>query len=261
MEAIDIETQLKTSFPSIEACTKLKSRNGTQSSSFLLTTSKDINLGKLKQIEDIDNVRVKWEPFHKKLRVTQCHNCQNFGHGSSSCQLKSRCVKCTKNHHTRDCPSKREDNQVQCCNCHGPHPANYRKCPAYERYVDSRNKTQKAPNTTPTRTFAHQNTDTRTFAQATANIMPAHTTPPNTHTHTANSQQSKQYTATHTHSSNQHENDTHTFSTLLQELNTLNSICNLKEMLMLVRQLNAKLTPNMSPIEKLMVIQEVTNGY
>jgi len=56
--------------------------------------------------------------------------CQGFGHSSNHCNHTPKCVKCGNNHETKTC-SKTADQPLKCCNCGGPHTANYRKCPAY----------------------------------------------------------------------------------------------------------------------------------
>ncbi|CAH2099807.1 unnamed protein product [Euphydryas editha] len=61
----------------------------------------------------------------------QCHRCQLYGHSARHCHAKPRCVKCTGDHGTSDCPRKTRDPEIppSCvlCNTQG-HPANYRGC-------------------------------------------------------------------------------------------------------------------------------------
>ncbi|CAH2097931.1 unnamed protein product [Euphydryas editha] len=61
----------------------------------------------------------------------QCHRCQLYGHSARHCHAKPRCVKCTGDHGTSDCPRKARDPEIppSCvlCNTQG-HPANYRGC-------------------------------------------------------------------------------------------------------------------------------------
>nr|ABC24963.1 gag-like protein [Monascus pilosus] len=61
-------------------------------------------------------------PICPKQRPLQCSRCHHF-HDTRACRSNTRCISCgsTKIEHT--C-------RVQCINCHGPHAADYPKCPA-----------------------------------------------------------------------------------------------------------------------------------
>ncbi|UYV71898.1 hypothetical protein LAZ67_9000983 [Cordylochernes scorpioides] len=50
--------------------------------------------------------KIAVESFRTTNRVTQCFNCQGFGHGQLNCFLKPKCVKCAEEHHSKDCPRK-----------------------------------------------------------------------------------------------------------------------------------------------------------
>lgn len=63
----------------------------------------------------------------------QCYRCQRFGHTKNYCNLPPRCVKCTENHHYKEC-KKKADQPPKCINCGGEHPANFRGC---KYYIDS----------------------------------------------------------------------------------------------------------------------------
>jgi len=82
-------------------------------------------------IGDIFYVRVKIEPY-KNSGPAQCFNCQNFGHSSHNCNQTARCVKCGKEHPTKECTKPKTDKPC-CCNCGGEHTANYRGC---HHYID-----------------------------------------------------------------------------------------------------------------------------
>ncbi|CAH0562807.1 unnamed protein product [Brassicogethes aeneus] len=44
------------------------------------------------------------------IRVTRCHNCQQYGHMSSSCRAKApACAHCAKQHNTDKCPTNNQD--------------------------------------------------------------------------------------------------------------------------------------------------------
>lgn len=95
----------------------------------------------------INRTIVKWN-FHRKLprKVTQCYNCQMFGHGSKHCRVKTFCAHCSGPHATTECSSK--DN-IKCANCHGNHKSTDPGCPSRRNYVDFRQKmTPKKPRRT-----------------------------------------------------------------------------------------------------------------
>lgn len=89
----------------------------------------------------IDYIKVKWE-FQKpnKSKITQCYNCQMFGHGSSRCKVKTFCANCAGNHKTSEC----KETTVKCANCSGTHKSTYDKCPNKENYISIRQRTQPA---------------------------------------------------------------------------------------------------------------------
>lgn len=91
----------------------------------------------------IDNLMVKWEKFKKsQTRVTQCKNCQDYGHGARQCGKLYRCVKCVLNHAPGECSRTTRDGNPTCINCQGDHAANSKVCKFYKEYLHkiSRNK-------------------------------------------------------------------------------------------------------------------------
>ncbi len=100
----------------------------------------------LKEIRSLFNVVVSWS-FYNNSGITQCSNCQNFGHGSSNCFLLPSCVKCGGSHQTKSCPLDKEKKdgkipmQKLCCvNCFGHHTANYQNCPARQQYISNQSQ-------------------------------------------------------------------------------------------------------------------------
>lgn len=94
---------------------------------------------------------VKFEKPHltKRNDIPQCLRCQKFGHTKKYCHLSPRCVKCTNDHLTSECPRNIKDNNVKCVNCHGDHPANYKGCTVYQAlrqklYPELKKKQEKA---------------------------------------------------------------------------------------------------------------------
>ena len=97
-----------------------------------------------KKLQFLLNHRIQFE-VKKKTIITQCFNCQRFGHSSSNCNLTARCVKCPGMHHTSECTISKEtqknivlengitqfERNVTCINCGERHTANYKQCPHY----------------------------------------------------------------------------------------------------------------------------------
>lgn len=98
--------------------------------------SDKITLNLLKStITGIMNYYVHFE--HYKPRVfgpTLCRNCQEYGHSSSNCNLQPRCMRCSENHKSTECPhidkttNKIPEDKVKCANCQGQHTSNYSNC-------------------------------------------------------------------------------------------------------------------------------------
>ena len=98
---------------------------------YLVITTAEVALKEMQnKIKHIMYTKVSWERHKNKRILTQCHQCQNFGHATSNCSRAPRCVKCEGAHLTQDC-TKDAEAKAKCCNCGGDHPANYKKCTTY----------------------------------------------------------------------------------------------------------------------------------
>ncbi|GFY01799.1 uncharacterized protein TNCV_1467901 [Trichonephila clavipes] len=66
--------------------------------------------------------------------ITQCFNCNNFFHTAENCHLKPRCLKCGKEHPTRQCPIKERQGSPFCINCQEySHSVCYTKWPKFPK--------------------------------------------------------------------------------------------------------------------------------
>ena len=72
------------------------------------------------------------EEFCQPVSVTQCFNCQSFGHSAKNCRSKQKCLICGENHSHKRCPNE-EARKPKCANCKGPHIASYKGCPEYKK--------------------------------------------------------------------------------------------------------------------------------
>ncbi|XP_055715127.1 uncharacterized protein LOC129809334 [Phlebotomus papatasi] len=91
------------------------------------------------KIPGLNGYKVRWSRFNKKKgSLTQCFNCQQFGHASSKCGYKPRCVKCLADHPHGECPRKIREGTAKCVNFEGDHAANYKGCAKCKEYKSNR---------------------------------------------------------------------------------------------------------------------------
>ncbi|KAL0269181.1 UNVERIFIED_CONTAM: hypothetical protein PYX00_006993 [Menopon gallinae] len=122
---------------------KIFKMNGTKRPLFLVITKSDITLNILKnKINYITNIKVTWERHQKRKKITQCHRCQRWGHSTSNCNMRARCLKCGEEHWTKEC-TKNKEIPAKCANCGGDHPANSEKCRVYVRKLEEKETRQK----------------------------------------------------------------------------------------------------------------------
>ncbi|KAL4153965.1 hypothetical protein QTP88_001798 [Uroleucon formosanum] len=75
--------------------------------------------------------KIKIEEPYKSKTISQCFNCQQYGHTRAYCGYKSRCVRCGDEHQSSVCPNSR-DHPPKCAHCSENHPANYKGCSFYK---------------------------------------------------------------------------------------------------------------------------------
>ena len=80
----------------------------------------------------VTGIVYKVEEFRTPISVTQCYNCQSFGHSAKTCRSNQKCLICGENHSHKGCPNK-ESRKAKCANCKGPHVASYKGCPEYKK--------------------------------------------------------------------------------------------------------------------------------
>lgn len=95
---------------------------------FLVTLEKNQKAKDIYNVEYIGYLRAIIQPLNRRNRAAQCYRCQLFHHSSRFCTRTPRCLKCAENHLTQTC-IKPKTTPAKCCNCGGPHPANYSGCP------------------------------------------------------------------------------------------------------------------------------------
>lgn len=75
------------------------------------------------------------ELFESGCKLTQCFNCQRYGHVARACRSPTRCSYCGKGHASKDCSSLSDRSMKGCANCNGPHEAWARNCPIREQEI------------------------------------------------------------------------------------------------------------------------------
>lgn len=229
MNTDEIKMHLNAEGAKIIDCIPMKGKR-VQTDSYLITATKDTNIGQLKKISSIDHLKVSWETYNNRRRWSQCHRCQNFGHGSRNCYNKPRCVKCAGDHLTNECSLKKtEGSSAKCCNCQGSHPANYSKCPKLLEYLDQREK--RPPN------YGKDGKSYPTVARITSTLK-----------------EGVSYARAATQKVENNENETFE---LINEFKKLNELCNINNMLQTLRQLNERMRGARKESEKFLILQEV----
>jgi hypothetical protein len=140
---------------------------------FLVTLPRSDKSQEIFQLTSLSHIIVKVEAYRPETGLTQCYNCQQFGHVWANCKQPPKCVWCGGGHLHKECPEKENrDSTPACCNCkltegEKPHPSNYR---GYKRAKEElqRRRTQKTQTKEPTgRVFSTRlTTPTVSFAEA-----------------------------------------------------------------------------------------------
>ncbi|KAG5865913.1 hypothetical protein JTB14_011382 [Gonioctena quinquepunctata] len=124
----DITNDLKSKGFHPRVVARFKNRDGTPMPIILcIVPDEDQDIKNLKTIMDVN---VKFERQRRKVRTSQCYNCQKFGHTAQTCSLPPVCRHCSGQHESRAHPIDQEI-ENKCSNCKGNHKSNYRGCPRY----------------------------------------------------------------------------------------------------------------------------------
>lgn len=261
----ELKTNLESHNINVTSCKQLISKKtGQPSPSYLIYTDKATTLANVKSIKKIGNIQTKWENYAKDAEVSQCYRCQSFHHGSSNCGNAPRCVKCINPHLTKDCQIiKTATSTPQCCNCLGPHTANYKGCPMRPRKTKQGHSNINDYQTGEKNHFVQPKPDRATNfnTNAKANNFPPLNKNNNDNAPNPLKHNPKQSYANITKNSEINpQSNLNEFNQLINELNDLNEICNIKKLLNLVLTLKRELINCKSPLEKLVVLQNLSES-
>ncbi|MBW0544627.1 hypothetical protein O181_084342, partial [Austropuccinia psidii MF-1] len=95
------------------------------------------------QLSFLLHTKIKVEEPYKPKLISQCQNCQDYGHTRAYCGYSARCVRCSANHSSSEC-TKSPDSPSKCVLCSGDHPANYRGCSVYKELQRRKTPTTKS---------------------------------------------------------------------------------------------------------------------
>lgn len=110
---------------------RLKSRKtGKPMPIYLVNLLLKANFQEICQIQELCYLKVTIERFRGSNIVKQCYRCQGYGHASEICRFKPKCLKCAKEHLSKDCSETGKFTST-CANCSCPHVAAYRGCHNY----------------------------------------------------------------------------------------------------------------------------------
>ncbi|GFW81514.1 PRE_C2HC domain-containing protein [Trichonephila clavipes] len=96
---------------------------------FMIEITRDENVDDIFKIRSCLYMQIKFDPFRKNSRPTQCYNCNFFHHASQNCSMKTRCLKCGGGHRTGQCEIKEKIVNPTCINCNAQgHMASSTEC-------------------------------------------------------------------------------------------------------------------------------------
>lgn len=95
------------------------------------------------ELSSLFHTKIKIEEPYKSKVISQCLNCQEYGHTRAYCGYHPRCVRCGAGHQTSNCPNPR-NSPPKCALCSENHPANYKGCSIYRDLQRRKKPTSKS---------------------------------------------------------------------------------------------------------------------
>jgi hypothetical protein len=121
---------------------------------FLVTLPRTEKSHTIFKLTNLCNIIIKVEAYRAQTGLTQCYNCQQFGHVWANCKQPPRCLWCGRGHLHKECPEREnQESSPSCCNCtlkdgERPHPSTYRGC-SHAKEELLRRRTQRPSNKGP----------------------------------------------------------------------------------------------------------------
>jgi hypothetical protein len=85
---------------------------------FLITLPRTAKSQKIFKLPSLCHISISVEAYMAQTVLTQCHNCQQFGHVWTNCRQPPRCLWCRGGHLHKECPEKgNAASTPACCNC------------------------------------------------------------------------------------------------------------------------------------------------
>lgn len=89
MDPVEIKENIEGNNWIVKECIPLKGKSDAPYS-YLITLPREVQLNEIKKLNRLGNVIVSWETYTNRRTWTQCHRCQDFGHGESICYRHPR---------------------------------------------------------------------------------------------------------------------------------------------------------------------------
>jgi hypothetical protein len=82
---------------------------------FLVTLPRTTKSQELFKLSNLCHIAIKVEAYSSQNPLSQCYNCQKFGHVWANCKQPPRCLWCGAGHLHRDCPEKGSSSSIPTC--------------------------------------------------------------------------------------------------------------------------------------------------
>ena len=109
---------------------------------FFVDLEPTIQSNDIYNLTSLIHTKIKVEEPYKSKTISQCTNCQDYGHTKSYCGYQARCVRCGALHSSSACPNPR-DAAPKCALCSGDHPSSYKGCSVFKD-LQQRNKPKRS---------------------------------------------------------------------------------------------------------------------
>jgi hypothetical protein len=80
---------------------------------FVITLEQEEKSQQIFKLQKLNHIVLKVEAYRARTGLTQCYNCQNFGHVWVNCRQPPRCLWCCGGHRHKECPEKDNKNSWQ----------------------------------------------------------------------------------------------------------------------------------------------------